>query len=268
MIVSAAAAQQRDLAWIRRNLSKGSRVVATDVTSGYAVLSVMGPRSRELLQRLSPADFSNASFPFGTCREIEVGYAKALAFRVTFVGELGWELYLPSEFAGPVFDAIVRQGGAFGLKHAGYHALDSLRSEKGYRHWGHDISPGDTVLEAGLGFTVSFTKDFIGRAAVEAQKKASLKRRLVHVLLDEPEPLIIHNEPILRDGVIVGRVTSGSYGYTLGRAVGIGYVEKSDGIAAGFIDSGRYEVEIAAARFGARVSTRPFYDPKGERIRM
>ncbi|MFO0997085.1 MAG: FAD-dependent oxidoreductase [Alphaproteobacteria bacterium] len=268
MIVTAAAAQRRDFTWIRRNVATDARVVLTDVTSAYAVLSVMGPRSRALLERLSSGDFSNEAFPFGTCREIEIAYAKALAFRVTYVGELGWELYLPTEFAGPVFDALTREGAELGLKLAGYHALDSLRSEKGYRHWGHDVSPGDTVLEAGLGFTASFTKDFIGRAAVEKQKKEGLKRRLVHVLLDEPEPLIFHGEPILRDGVIVGRVTSGSYGYTLGRAVGMGYLEKSDGITPAFIDGGRYEVEIAAERFGARVSTKPFYDPKGERIRM
>jgi len=270
MAVIAAACQVRDLAWIKDNLSPDARVAAVDVTSGFGVLSIMGPRSRELLQKVSTADFSNEAFPFGTAQEIEIGYGKAHAFRVTYVGELGWELYVPTEFMQDVFDLIEKAGQGLGLKLAGYHALDSLRSEKGYRHWGHDISPGDTPLEAGLGFAVSWKKnvDFIGRAAVEAQRGKPLARRLVQVVMEKPEPLLFHNEPILRDGKVVGRITSGSYGYTLGRAVGMGYLERKEGVDNAFVESGRYEIEIAADLHPARVSLKPLYDPKSERIRM
>jgi glycine cleavage system T protein len=270
MAVTAAACQVRDLAWIKDNLLPDARVAAVDVTSGFGVLSIMGPRSRELLQKVSTADFSNEAFPFGTAQEIEIGYGKAHAFRVTYVGELGWELYVPTEFMQDVFDLIEKAGQGLGLKLAGYHALDSLRSEKGYRHWGHDISPGDTPLEAGLGFAVSWKKnvDFIGRAVIEAQRGKTLSRRLVQVVMEKPEPLLFHNEPILRDGKVVGRITSGSYGHTLGRAVGMGYLERKEGVDNEFVESGRYEVEVATDRHPASVSLKPLYDPKGERIRM
>lgn len=269
LVVTAAANQVHDLAWIKGHLSPDARTAAVDVTSAYGVLSIMGPRSRDLLRRVTPADLSNEAFPFGTAREIEIGYAKAHAFRVTYVGELGWELYVPTEFMQDLFDLIEREGEDLGLKLAGYHALDSLRSEKGYRHWGHDISPGDTPLEAGLGFAVGWKKnaDFIGRKALEAQRGKPLARRLVQVIMEKPEPLMFHNEPILRDGKVVGRITSGSYGHTLGRAVGMGYLERKEGVDNAFVESGRYEVEIAAERHPARVSLKPLYDPKGERIR-
>ena len=171
-----------------------------------------------LLQKVSNADFSNAAFPFGTAQEIEIGYGKGYALRVTYVGELGWELYIPTEFAGPIFDLLIREGKAFELKLAGYHALDSLRSEKGYRHFGHDVTPADTPLEAGLSFAVSFKKnaDFIGRQSLEKQKAEGLNRRLIFLRLEDPEPTLLHDEPIWRNGNIIGRTSSGAFGYTVG----------------------------------------------------
>jgi 4-methylaminobutanoate oxidase (formaldehyde-forming) len=270
LIVTAAASQTRDYHWVRRNLSDGARVTLTDVTSAYGVLSVMGPKSRDLIARISNADLSNQAFPFGTCREIEAGYAQAIAMRVTYVGELGWELYLPSEFVVPVFDLLTAEGEDLGLRLAGYHALDSLRSEKGYRHWGHDITPADTPLEAGLGFAVAFGKssDFLGRAALETQRQEGIGRRLVHFMMADPEPLLLHDEPIYRDGKIVGRISSGSFGYTLGRSVGMGYLENAGGVADDFAESGSYEIELAAERLPATASLKPFYDPASTRVRM
>lgn len=264
MMVTAAATQAQDMNWIRRNLSPDARVTVTDVTSGFAVLALMGPKAREILSHISPADFSNEAFPFGSMQEIEIGYAKAFAQRLTYVGELGWELYIPTEFAGQIFDLLVEKGSRHGLALAGYHALDSLRMEKGYRHFGHDVSPGDTPLEAGLAFAVAFRKevDFIGRAALEKQKAEGIRRRLVHVKLSDAEPILLHDEPIWRNGRICGRTTSGAYGYFVGASVGLGYIE--DVPAAGWqdwIDGGTYEIEIAGVMHSATASRRPFYDP-------
>jgi glycine cleavage system T protein len=270
MMVTAAAAQSQDVNWVRRNVRSDAAVTVTDVTSGYAVLSVMGPNSRALLQKVSPADLSNAAFPFGTAQEIEIGYCKAYAFRVTYVGELGWELYIPTEFAGPVFDLLVKEGSAFRLKLAGYHALDSLRSEKGYRHFGHDVTPADTPLEAGLSFAVSFKKnvDFIGRQSLERQKAEGLRRRLIFLRLQDPEPILLHDEPIWRNGSIVGRTTSGSYGYTVGSAVAMGYVQLPKDDWESWLAEGTYEIEIAGTRCNAVCSSSPFYDPQNARIRI
>lgn len=269
-VVTAAANQVRDLTWIRRNIDGAARVTIVDITSAYSVLPVMGPNARELLARVSPADFGNAAFPFGTLQQIEIGYGMAQALRVTYVGELGWELYIPTEFVGPIFDLLEAEGRDLGLRLAGYHALDSLRSEKGYRHWGHDISPADTPFEAGLGFAVDLEGkgDFVGRAALEARKSQPMTRRLVHFRMQEPEPVLFHDEPIYRDGRIVGRLTSGSYGYSVGAAVGMGYVECADGVTADFVEQGSYEIEIAAERFPAIASLRPFYDPASTRVRL
>ena len=269
IVVTAAVSQARDFSWIRRHLDDGAMVTLEDVTSGYGVLSVMGPNSRALLSRLSDTDFSTAAFPFGTAREIEIGYAKAHALRITYVGELGWELYLPTEFTGPVFDLLVAEGADLGLRLAGYHALDSLRSEKAYRHWGHDITPADTPLEAGLGFAVSFKKnaDFIGRKALEKHKEEGLSRRLIHFLMDDPEPILLHDEPIFRDGELVGMTTSGSYGYTLGRSVGMGYVAMPEGAKKPWFEEASYTIELGGSRFAAKASVRPFYDPAHERVK-
>jgi 4-methylaminobutanoate oxidase (formaldehyde-forming) len=204
-----------------------------------------------------------------TAREIEIGYATALALRTTYVGELGWELYLQTEFAAPVYDLLVEAGADHGLRHAGYHALNSLRIERGFRHWGHDITDEDTPLEAGLGFAVALQKpNFIGREALLRQREGPLKKRLVQFALEDPEPLLYHNEPVWRDGAIVGYIASGMYGHTLGRAIGLGYLSDEGGVSDDFVRSGSYEIEIACERFPARASLAPLYDPKGERVRM
>ena len=269
LVVTNAASQTRDFIWIKRNLSKDAQVFMTDITSGYAVLAVMGPNARTLLSRISDTDLSNAEFRFGTYQEINVGYARARALRVTYVGELGWELHLPTEYSVPVFDALVAAGADLGLKLCGLHAMDCLRSEKGYRHWGHDITPADTPLEAGLGFAVSFKKnfDFIGRTALERQIEKGIDRRLVHIMLEQPGPLLFHDEIIYLDGAVAGIVTSGAFGYTFERPVGMGYLENFKSIDADAIAANNYEIDIAGELVPARLSLQPFYDPKGERLR-
>jgi len=241
-IVSIAASQTRDFERIRRHIPPDARAVLTDVSSAYAVLNVQGPRSGDLL-----AGFDKLENPYGTMKEIDVGDARAWALRISYVGELGWELYVPSEFALNAYDALVAAGEELGLRHAGYHALDSLRLEKGYRSWGHDLSPADTPLEAGLGFAVAFGKkaEFIGREALLRQREAGVKRRLVSLTLDDPQRLLFHDEPIYCDGKLVGRITSGAFGHTLGRAVALGYVQVPLGK--------HYEIDIAGERVPASV---------------
>jgi len=267
LIVTIAAAATHDADWIRRGIG-AARVALTDVTSAFTVLGVMGPRSRELLARVTGADLSPAAFPFGTAREIEIGYAMVRATRITYVGELGWELDVPAEFAANVYETTVAAGEAFGLRHAGYHAMDSLRMEKGYRSWGHDVGGEDTPLEAGLGFAVAFKKDgFVGREVLLRQRDKPLARRLVMFTLADSEPLLLGDEPIYRDGVLVGRITSGAYGHTLGRSVGMGYVTHADGVDAGFVRAGRWELEIAMERVPAAAHLEPPYDPTSARVR-
>jgi 4-methylaminobutanoate oxidase (formaldehyde-forming) len=269
MMVTAAASLSRDVSWIRRNLRRDAFVTVTDISSGFAVLSIMGPNSRALLQKLSNADFSNAAFPFATAQEIEIGYGKGYALRVTYVGELGWEIYIPTEFAGPIFDLLIREGKAFDLKLAGYHALDSLRSEKGYRHFGYDVTPADTPLEAGLSFAVSFKKnaDFIGRQSLEKQKAEGLSRRLIFLRLEDSEPTLLHDEPIWRNGDIIGRTSSGAFGYTVGSPVAMGYVKLPKENWKQWLTNGTYEVEIAGTRFAAACALTPFYDPQNARVK-
>jgi glycine cleavage system T protein len=270
LIVTACAAQTRDFSWLCRHLPAEARAVALDVSSAYAVLGLMGPRSRELLATLTDADLSTAAFPFGTSQIIDLGYARVRASRITYVGELGYELYIPSEFAQSVYDVLVGAGGAFGLQLAGYHAMNSLRMEKAYRHWGHDISDEDTPLEAGLQFAIAWSKPggFIGLEPLLRQREAGLKRRLVAIALERADRLLYHNEPIWRNGELVGRITSGMFGHTVGASLGLGYVANGGAaIDPAWVATGHYEVEVAAERVGARVSLRPFYDPSGERVK-
>ncbi len=267
LIVTAAETENRDFYWLKGHIPPDANCVLTNVTSGMGVISVMGPRSRDLLQSLTPADLSNDSFSFATSREIELGYAIVRASRITFVGELGWELYVPTEFMLGVYDEIVTAGESFGLVHAGYHALNSLRMEKAYRHWSHDITDEDTPVEAGLEFAVRFDKKggFIGRDALLKQKEVGVSRRLVQFRLADPEPLLYHNEPIWRGNELVGHITSGAYGHTLGACIGLGYVAVDPGTEG--IPDGSFEVEVAGVRVPAEASLRPFYDPGNQRIR-
>jgi len=261
LIVTGAAQAVRDADWIRRNMGEGARAILTDVTSAYATLSVMGPSARVLLQRLTPDDLSHGAFPFGASREIGLGYATLRATRISYVGELGWELYAPTEMAASAYDALFEAGADLGLRDAGYLALESLRAEKGYRSWGHDLSPDDTPLEAGLGFAVKLDKGgFIGREALLRQRDEGLRRRLTVFTLDDPEALPFHDEPVYRGGSLAGRVTSAAFGHTLGRAVAFAYVDEGRG-------EGSFEIDIAGRRFAATPHVRPPYDPEGGKLK-
>ncbi|TIS57865.1 MAG: FAD-dependent oxidoreductase [Mesorhizobium sp.] len=266
-LVVPGATLQRDLAWLRKHLAD-EFVVITDVTAAEAVLCLMGPDARTLIQKVSPNDFSNEANPFGTFQEIEIGMGLARAHRVTYVGELGWELYVSTDQAAHIFEVIDEAGTETGLKLCGLHTLDSCRIEKAFRHFGHDITGEDNVLEAGLGFAVKTAKGgFVGRDAVLRKKETGLDRRLVQFRLKDPQPLLFHNEAILRDGKIVGPITSGNYGHHLGGAIGLGYVP-CKGESEADVLSSSYEIEIAGERFAAEASLKPMYDPKSERVRM
>ena len=268
LLVVPGATLQRDLVWLRRHLGEAF-VTVTDVTSGEAVIPVMGPMARDLLQRVSPDDFSNAGHPFGMAKEIEIGMGLARAHRVSYVGELGWELYIPTEQAAHVFETLIAAGEPLGLKLCGLHAMDSCRIEKAYRHFGHDITDEDHVLEAGLGFAVKTGKgDFIGREAVLRRRAAGLTRRLVQFLLEDPAPLLFHNEPILREGRIVGQLSSGNYGHALGGAVGLGYVPCRPDAPPEEMLAARYTIDVAGRIVPARASLAPLYDPTSARMKV
>ncbi len=266
LLIVPAATLQRDLAWLRRHVGDAFAVV-TDATAAESVLCVMGPNARDLLQSVSPNDFSNAAHPFGTAREIEIGMGLARAHRVTYVGELGWEIYVPTDQTAHVFETLMDAGSGHGLTLAGLHTLDSCRIEKAFRHFGHDITDEDHVLEAGLGFAVKPDKgEFIGRDAVLRKRDAGLARRMVQFCLKDPEPFLFHNEALIRDGKIVSIITSGNYGHALGGAIGMGYVP-CEGQSAEDVLSSSYEIEIAGRRFPAEASLKPLYDPRSERVR-
>jgi len=270
LIVTSCATQTRDFGWLCRSIAPDARAVAFDVSSAYAVLGLMGPRSRELLATLTDADLSTAAFPFATSRIIDLGYARVRASRITYVGELGYELYIPTEFAQSVYDVIVGAGEPFGLRLAGYHALNSLRMEKAYRHWGHDICDEDTPLEAGLQFAVAWDKPggFVGLEALSERRAEGVRRRLVAVALERADRLLYHNEPIWRNDELVGRISSGMFGHTVGASLGLGYLANGGApVSAEWIAAGRYEVEVACERVPARVSLRPFYDPSSARVK-
>ena len=267
LVVTPAMTRLADQAWLRRHLGDYNAVI-TDVTAAEGVLAVMGPNARALMQKVSPNDFSNAVNPFGTMQQIEIGMGLARAHRVSYVGELGWEIYVSSDMAAHVFEVLFDAGQDMGLKLCGMHMMDSCRIEKGFRHFGHDITCEDHVLEAGLGFAVRTGKPaFIGRDAVLKKKENGLNARLLQFRLVDAEPLLYHNEPVLRDGEIVGYLSSGAYGHTLGAAIGLGYVPcKGESVADVLASS--YEVDVAGVRVKAEVSLRPMYDPKSERVKL
>ncbi|MBO6894841.1 MAG: GcvT family protein [Roseibium sp.] len=267
LVVTPAATRLADETWLRRH-AEGFQVVITDVTPGEAVIAVMGPNSRTLLQAVSPNDFTNQGNPFGTAQEIEIGMALARAHRVTYVGELGWEIYVSSDMAAHVFEALHSACRDLNGRLCGMHMMDSCRIEKGYRHFGHDITCEDHVLEAGLGFAVKTDKpDFIGRDAVLRKRENGLEKRLLQFRLKDREPLLYHNEPVLRDGEVVGYLSSGNYGHALGAAVGLGYVPCKGETPAQMLSSS-YEIDVAGTRVAAEASLKPLYDPKSERVKV
>jgi 4-methylaminobutanoate oxidase (formaldehyde-forming) len=267
LVVTPAATRLADQTWMRRNQGDFN-VVITDVTAGEGVLAIMGPNARKLLQAVSPNDFSNEVNPFGTAQEIELGMGLARVHRVTYVGELGWEVYMPSDMAAHAFETLHEAGQDMGLKLCGMHMMDTCRMEKGFRHFGHDITSEDHVLEAGLGFAVKTDKpDFIGRGAVLRKKETGLEQRLVQFKLTDAEPLLYHNEPILRNGENVGYLSSGGYGHHVGAAIGMGYVPCKGEAVAELLDS-TFEIDVMGTRVKAEAQLKPFYDPKSERVKV
>ncbi|MEO1537985.1 MAG: FAD-dependent oxidoreductase [Pseudomonadota bacterium] len=267
LLVVPAATVQRDLAWLKKHLHDDVAVIL-DVTAAEACFPVMGPKARDLLQKLSPDDFSNDAFPFGTAREVEMGLGLVRAHRISYVGELGWELYVSVDQAAHVFEELREAGQDFGLKLCGLHAMDSCRIEKGFRHFGHDITDEDHVVEAGLGFAVKTKakESFIGRDAVLQKRHEGVANRMLQFKLKDPEPMLFHNEALVRDGEIINIVTSANYGHHLGGAIGMGYVP-CKGETAEQVLSSSYEIEIAGTRVAAQASLAPMYDPKSERMK-
>ncbi|MGB3177081.1 MAG: FAD-dependent oxidoreductase [Albidovulum sp.] len=267
LVVTPAVTRLKDQVWMRRHMGDYN-VVLTDVTAGEGVLAVMGPNARKLMQKVSPNDFSNDVNPFGTAQEIEMGMGLARIHRVSYVGELGWEIYISSDMCGHAFETLWEAGQDMDLKLCGMHMMDSCRIEKAFRHFGHDITCEDHVLEAGLGFAVKTAKpSFIGRDAVLRKKEAGLETRMVQFKLSDPAVMVYHNEPLIRDGKIVSYLSSGAYGHHLGAAIGMGYVPCKGETAADVLAS-CYEVEVAGRRVAVEASLAPLYDPKSERVRM
>lgn len=267
-IVTGTGFATHDFDWIRRNIPAGMNAQLVDVTSAHAVLSLMGPRARDILQAVTRADVSNAAFPFGTARVIGIAGCPVTALRVTYVGELGWELHFPVEYAAAVYAALHEAGAAHGLRDAGYRAIETMRLEKGYRAWGSDIGPDHTPDEAGLGWAVKLKKniDFKGRAAVAAQRAGGVKKMLA-TFTAAPEVILSGRETIYRDGVRVGWLSSGGYGHAIGRSIGMGYVRNPAGVTADYVLSGRYELEVATERVPCEVTLSPLYDPGMARIK-
>jgi 4-methylaminobutanoate oxidase (formaldehyde-forming) len=268
-IVTGTGFRTHDLGWIADHVPAGLDVTLTDVTEDFGTLSLMGPRAREVLAAVTEADVSNAGFPFGHAREIAIAGERVRALRVTYVGELGWELHVPIGAAGVVFDALMAAGAPFGIRPVGYRALESLRLEKGYRAWGSDITPNDTPFEAGLGWAVKLRKDtdFLGRSALEGAKDEPRRKAFAGFTVDDPEIVLVGRETILRDGEPVGYLTSGGYGYTLAKNIGYGYVRRAEGIDDAFLRSGRYELVVAMERTPATIHLEPLYDPASARVK-
>ena len=270
MVVASDTAHRHTETWMKRHIRPDQHVTVTDVTSAYGQLNIQGPRSRELLQSLTSADLSNEAFPFRCVGDIDIGLARMTCVRITYLGELGYELNIPSEQAVHVYDRLVEAGERFGLRHAGLRALSSLRMEKAYRDYGHDIDNTDDPYETGLGFAVRLDKqaDFLGKQACERKKAAApWPNRLVQVLVKDPEPLMHHGEIMLRNGKPVGEIRAASYGHTLGGAVGLAFVHGDPVVDKAFLDDGDWEVDIAGRRYPAVVSLRPMYDPGMERVK-
>ena len=268
-IVTGTGFRTHDFGWIADHIPQGLDATLTDITEEWGTLSLMGPKARAILETATEDDVSNVGFPFGHVREIDIAGYKVLALRVTYVGELGWELHMPVAAVGPVFDRLMDKGSAHDLRPVGYRSMESLRLEKGYRAWGSDITPNDTPFEAGLGWAVKLRKntDFLGRRALESLAAAPLKKRLMAFTVDDPDVVLVGRETILRNGEPVGYLTSGGYGYTLGKNVGYGYVRNADGVTDDYLNSGTYELVVAAERTPAVLHHGVLFDPAMEKIK-
>ena len=268
-IVTGTGFATHDFDWIRRSIPEKMDATLVDVTSANCVLALMGPRARDILQSCCDDDLSNGAFPFMTAREIRLAGAPVLAIRVTYVGELGWELHIPVEFAVAVHDRLTEAGAPFGLANAGYRAIESLRLEKGYRAWGADIGPDHTPPMAGLGWAVKLKSGlpFQGRDALVEAAAAPAPRLLTGFAVEDPEIALLGRETIYRDGERVGWLTSGGFGYSVGKPLGYGYVRNPAGVDRAFVLGGNYELDVAGERVRASVSLAPFYDPPGARFR-
>lgn len=266
LIVTGSTQGRRDLDWLQRHHKTTDRVEALDVTAGSGVIGVMGPNSRALLQRVTDADLSNGAFPFGTSRSIAIGQATARAVRITYVGELGWELHVPADQMACAYQALWEAGQDLGVANAGHYAINSLRLEKGFRAFGAELSPDETPLEAGLGFAIDWTKPFLGCDALVPLRGAPLRKRLAIFVLQDPGPVLWGSEPILRDGQAVGYTTSGSYGHTVGGGIGMGYVKNPSGASVEWVQSGQYEILVNGERIPAKVFLRAPHDPERQRI--
>jgi len=271
LLVSSAATTERDKDHITRHIPARCHAALTDMTSSYAVYGVMGPRSRDLLSALSRSDFSDAAFPFSTSREIDLGYSTVRAIRITYVGELGWELYVPADLAVGVYEDLITAGERFGLVNAGYYAIESMRLEKGYRAFGRELTPDYNPVEAGLLFACKLPTNisFLGREAVEEAKAEGPRRKLVSLVLDDPDTMLWGGELVLRDGMAIGQVTSAAWGATLGASVGLAYIRGHGGqtVTADFVRSGRYQVNVGGELRQASVHLRPPFDPAGARVK-
>jgi 4-methylaminobutanoate oxidase (formaldehyde-forming) len=258
-----------DFDWISKNIPDDLHAELVDVTSAYSVLSLMGPNSRSILQMVTNAELSNEAFPFGTVRKIGIAGCPVQALRITYVGELGYELHVPVEYAATVYDALMAAGKDHGLVNAGYRAIESCRLEKGYRAWGSDIGPDHTPVEAGLAWAVKMTKNiaFRGRDAIERQLATGVRKMLACFVPDDPEVVLLGRETIYRDGKRVGWLSSGGFGYTVGAAIGYGYVRDPAGVTRDFVLSGSYELDVAQRRIPCKVSLKPLYDPDMLRVK-
>jgi 4-methylaminobutanoate oxidase (formaldehyde-forming) len=271
LLVSSAATTERDKDHITTRMPAGCHASLVDVTSAYAVYGVMGPRSRELLARLSRSDFSDKAFPFSTSHEIDLGYATVRATRITYVGELGWELYVPTEFAVGAYEDLMAAGAGLGLVNAGYYAIESMRLEKAYRAFGRELTADYNPVEAGLTFACKLTTgiSFLGREAVEKARADGPRRRLVSLVLPDPDVMIWGGELVLRNGIAVGQVTSGAWGEAVRGCVGLAYIRHPDGdvLIRDMVRAGTYEVNVGGRLYPATVHLRPPYDPEGKRAK-
>ncbi|HVK92800.1 MAG TPA: aminomethyltransferase family protein, partial [Mycoplana sp.] len=268
-IVTGTGFATHDFDWIARNIPAGLEATLKDVTDDWSVLVLMGPKSRSILQGLTEDDLSNNDFPFGTVRTIAVAGRAVRAMRITYVGELGWELHLPVADAAAVYDALMQAGRTEGLVNAGYRALETCRLEKGYRAWGSDIGPDHTPVEAGLAWAVKIggQVDFCGRAAVERQLAEGVRKMLVCFVPDDPETVLLGRETIYRNGERAGWLTSGGFGHTVGKAIGLGYVRNRNGVDAAYVSAGAYELDVGGRRVPCTPHLAPLYDPHGIRVR-